>query len=423
MRGRHLVRLLVAALVAGAGFSPEPASAAATATVLVDANAFEPEEVSVDPSGTVTWLVQEGGHTIAADDGRFLFRGSGGATLPAGTAVRFAFSDTDELVGYFCEIHGGAGGQGMAGRVRVGTPPEPPPYSQPVIRVPEDAPTLAAAVDVAAPGHRIELAPGDHAITEPVSVDVDEVTIAGTDSTSRLVPRVGGDGFPNAALVITASRVRVERLEVGAFRAAGIHLAGANMAEIVDVHVRGSGFTLEGIVATAVTGVTMRGSTSADNRGTGVRVADCAACGVVVDSSVIRGNPVGVLVEGARGVTIRSSSIDGNGTGVLARSSRSTAPLRPAVVAMTDNVFSANGDEGIRLTGTADSLVTRNQIIGSDRAVVVAGDLAQDTNVSTNVVDGTLVWDGLGIDVDFTDNRDPSGFPAEPVLDPTASLQ
>lgn len=416
-----IYRRLVALVAGGTlllGLSPAVAQSAGT--VSVSANAFAPGEVAVDAGGTVTWFVQEGGHTIKADDGRFHFRGGDGATLLPGATVSFTFTGTDEYVRYFCEIHGGAGGQGMAGRVRVGAPPMPPPSPRPVIRVPDDAPTLAAAVARAQPGHRIEIGPGDHAVLEPVVIDVDGITIAGADPSSRVVPGVGPRGFPSSAMRITGSRVRVEHLQVAAFRTAGIHLDGANSAEVVDVRVDGDEFTLDGIAVTGVTGATLRGITTTGNRRSGVRVADCAACGVLVDGTYSSANDAGLLVEGARGILARRSSFSGNSAGVVVRAVRTTTPTRSAVVSLVDNIVSANLGVGIRLTGVTDGVVARNVVVGSADGIVVAGDVAQRTSVHENVVDGSLLWDGVGIDVIFADNRDSDDLAKDPTIDPTA---
>lgn len=418
MRGRLALALAVGA---GALFVVPPALGDATATVRVDANAFAPRETAVDANGTVSWLVQEGGHTIVADDGRFDFRGSNGTTLPAGTTVSFAFGD-DEYVAYHCDIHGGQGGQGMAGRVRVGSPPAPPPHRQPVIRVPADAPTLAAAVVLAAPGHRIELGPGDHAVGEPVSVVTHNITIAGSHRTSRLVPTAGPSGFPSTALHLTGSRVRVEHLRIAAFRASGILLDGTDGAELVDVHVDGAGFTQDGIVATAVRGVTVRATTTGGNRRAGVRIAHCAACGVLIDGVGANDNAIGVLVEAAIGVTVRRSTVERNENGIVARASRSSVPLRPVTVTIVDNLIGKSTQTGVRVSGASDTVVARNAVAGDRYGILVAGDWSRRTVVETNLVDGTLAWDGVGRGVTFADNRDPSGDRKEPIVDPTASL-
>lgn len=415
-------RRFVALLVGGAllvGLPPAVVAQSA-GTVSVSANAFAPGELAVDVGGTVTWLVQEGGHTIKADDGRFHFRGGDGATLLPGSTVSFTFAGADEYVRYFCEIHGGSGGQGMAGRVRVGAPPTPPPSSQPVIRVPDDASTLAAAVARAQSGHRIEIGPGDHAVLEPVVIAVDGITIAGADPSSRLVPAAGPRGFPSSAMRIISSRVRVEHLQVAAFRTAGIHLDGANSVEVVDVQVDGDGFTLDGIAVTGVTGATLRGTTTTGNRRSGVRVTDCAACGVLVEGTYSSGNDAGLLVEGARGVIARLSSFSGNSTGVVVRAARTATPTRSAVVSLLDNIVSANLGVGIRLAGVTDGVLARNVVVGSADGIVVAGDVAQRTSVHENVVDGSLLWDGVGIDVTFADNRDADGLAKDPTIDPTA---
>lgn len=412
---------LALALTAGALLLESPVLGAASATVRVDGNAFAPVGVAVDARGTVSWVVQEGGHTIVADDGRFDFRGSNGTPLPAGTTVSFAVGD-DEYVAYHCDIHGGPGGQGMAGRIRVGTPPAPPPHRQPVIRVPADAATLAAAVALAAPGHRIELAPGDHAVTEPVKVSAPDITISGSGPTSRLVPAPGPGGFPSTALHISGSRARLERLAVASFRTSGIHLDATDGAGLVDVRVDGADLTQDGIVVTAGKGVTLRATRVTGNRRAGVRIAGCGACGVLIDRLRSHDNAIGVLVESAVGVTVRRSIMQRNDNGIVARTIRGSSPFRPVTVTIVDNLVDQSAHTGVRLAGASDSAVARNEVGGGRRGIVIAGDWSRRTTVDNNVVDGGIAWDGAGHDVAFAANRDRSGEAVEPALDPTASL-
>ena len=434
---RHLLAA-VAAAVAGA-LAPLPAAADSAATVAVRANAFTPFESAVDPGGTVTWVLQEGGHTIVADDGRFAFRGEGSGALAAGTTVSFQVGAQDDVIPYYCEIHGGAGLAGMAGRIRVGDPAPPPPSPDAVIGVPDDQPTLAAALAAAGPGHRIEIAPGTYRVSEPVEVAGHDITIAGTGgdpSAVVLVPAPGQRGFPASALHVTGSHVSIANLSVRGFPAAGVHLDGASAASLSDVRVDGEGFTLDGIAVTGVTGATLQRTATTAARRAGVRVSDCAACGVLIDGARSSTNLVGLLIESGRGVIVRRASVTDNAAGVVVRADRAATPLRPGVVTVHASEIRDNTSRqplagarsqdrllavgaGVWLSGVADSVVAGNAISGNGYGVAVAGDVAVRTAVTANQLAGNadtdLAWDGLGAAVCFAGNK---GSGATPTSDP-----
>lgn len=447
-RPRLLRRLVVvtATAVVASGVAVLPSAADESVTVRVAANSFDPFVAAVDPGGTVTWLVQEGGHTIVADDRRFVFRGEGGGAIAAGTPVSVVVDPVDEYIDYHCDIHGGPGLLGMSGRIRVGDPPPPPVVAAPVIHVPGDRPTIAAALAVAAPGHRIEVAPGDHGVTEPIEVAVDDVTIVGTGSGPadvRLLPAPGQRGFPGSAFRVTAARVRIENLSVGGFRTAGLHLDGSSATAVVDVSVDGSAFTLDGILAERVTGATLRRTATVGARRAGIHVRDCAACGVRVNDARTEDNLVGVLVDRAGGVLVDGSRIVGNAAGVVGRAGRQDEPLRWVTMDVRHNQIRDNQDAerraaartedrflgvgaGVWLAGPRDSVVLGNDISGSTYGIVVAGDAAAGTRIEENRLDANvladLAWDGLGAGVCFAANQAVTGPPATdpPALDQLA---
>lgn len=95
---------------------------------------FNPTDVTIPVGTTVVWVNQDGApHTATADDGA-AFKSD---LLSKGQS----FSHTFDKVGdfpYFCELHGSAGGQDMAGTIKVVAADQAPPL-------------VAAAPEVAAP--------------------------------------------------------------------------------------------------------------------------------------------------------------------------------------------------------------------------------------------------------------------------------
>ncbi|MEI2772338.1 MAG: plastocyanin/azurin family copper-binding protein [Candidatus Competibacter sp.] len=106
-------------------------------------NTFTPKELSVPVGATVVWKHDgQRKHTVTADDNSF-----NSGTLEAGGNFSQTF-DKPGTYAYFCEFHGGAGGGGMAGVIKVGdaapaaVAPPPQPTAAP-------APPPAAAVTAA----------------------------------------------------------------------------------------------------------------------------------------------------------------------------------------------------------------------------------------------------------------------------------
>ena len=115
--------LLCAGLACG---GVRPASASETATVQVRNFVFDPAVVTITVGDTVTWVRVEGLHNVLADDGSF--------TSGPPNSTWISYSHTFTQAGsfpYYCQVHGGPGGVGMAGTVVVAgtaTLPEPRIY-------------------------------------------------------------------------------------------------------------------------------------------------------------------------------------------------------------------------------------------------------------------------------------------------------
>jgi len=127
--------------------APAP-PAAGGAQVAIGDNSFTPKELSVPVGATVVWT--NGGqrqHTVTADDGSFK-----SDTLKIGDTFKQTF-DKPGTFAYYCEFHGGAGGGGMSGVIKVGDggsaqaaqPTVPPaPTAPPVPTAPPAPPATAA---------------------------------------------------------------------------------------------------------------------------------------------------------------------------------------------------------------------------------------------------------------------------------------
>jgi plastocyanin len=94
---------------------PPTTTPPATATVTVQVRDFEfvPNTVTIHAGDTVVWTRTQGFHNVLADDGSF-------GNQPSDTWGTFTHTfTTPGMVRYYCQIHGGPGGAGMAGLVIV----------------------------------------------------------------------------------------------------------------------------------------------------------------------------------------------------------------------------------------------------------------------------------------------------------------
>lgn len=108
--------LMLLAAAIGLQFVPAGSGTATAATVTVNLadNVFQPATMTINAGDTVHWnWTGSNPHSVTADDGSF---DSGTQTMP------FTFDQTFSSAGtfpYHCNVHGAAGGVGMSGTITV----------------------------------------------------------------------------------------------------------------------------------------------------------------------------------------------------------------------------------------------------------------------------------------------------------------
>ncbi len=98
------------------GATPSAAAPAAGRSVKVSLQnfAFAPKVLTVAPGTTVEWQNDDTtAHTVTADNGSF-----DSGNLAQGATFKFTFAKAGTYA-YYCQYHGGPGGQGMAGQIVV----------------------------------------------------------------------------------------------------------------------------------------------------------------------------------------------------------------------------------------------------------------------------------------------------------------
>lgn len=406
--------LVVIALVAVGLVMAQPARAA-THQVRVEDNVFTPKLLAIEPGDTVAWSALRAGHTITADDGRFEFHAD--RTLNVGEQVSWRF-EAEEDVRYYCEIHGGPGGQGMSGVIRVGDPPRPPVPTTPTLVVPDDAPTIGDAAAGAQPGARVLVRPGLY--EEDVVVTVPGVSIRGLGAGPGEVVLSGG-GNRDVGITVGARGVRIENLTITGYRRAGIAVSDASGSVIANTVLHANG--LYGIDARAPAGLTVRATRITEHGIAGVSVRDCVACGARVERATIEGNAAGVVAVAASGVVVRGTTLRGNAVGIVLRDTLggqvtgNTLTDNDAtdvwVAAVTDGPEPPTG-AGVWIIGGRANLVSANDITGHTYNVAITGPAPSLGHriVDNTVGDGAVAdlgWDGIGSGVCFSANRRAAG--------------
>lgn len=147
----------------------------ATNEVVVDDTSFQPVEVAIDPGETVTWRVQEDGHTITSENEAFDFK------VKSGDVKKHTFSK-EGTFRYFCRVHAS-----MRGVIRVGDGCSGRcertcrDCERDVRTVPSLAfPTIESALDGAPARTLVALLPGRYAVRSTLLLAAPGVGIRGT---------------------------------------------------------------------------------------------------------------------------------------------------------------------------------------------------------------------------------------------------
>lgn len=96
--------------------------ARADTAVTIQTSAYQPKDAVIMAGDTLVWTNQDGaGHTVTADDNSYDSHpgcGGGGSCLEKGEEFRHTFTAGGKYL-YYCRLHGGPGGVGMAASVTV----------------------------------------------------------------------------------------------------------------------------------------------------------------------------------------------------------------------------------------------------------------------------------------------------------------
>jgi len=305
----------------------------------------------------------------------------------------------------------------------------------PVVAVPGDVPTIAAALERVAEGGLVLISPGTY--RESVTVETRGVTIRGLDRDAVVLD--GGDQMENGFLVVSDGVV-IENLTIHSYRSNGVVVTGDyGKGRALDgyrlSHVTAYNNGLYGLYGfNAVHGQIDHTYTSG-HPDAGIYVGQCYPCDTLVIDDVAEHNAVGFQNTNAGGNLVVARSVwSHNRVGVEPNSStkETTYPQRESTIVanrITDNndASAPKATEafgvGIAIGAGHGNIVRRNVVTGNAVAGVAMApqeqfipedNVVSDNDLSGNGVDlAYLAADGAAHGNCFSANRFATSTPAD----------
>ena len=244
------------------------------------------------------------------------------------------------------------------------------------IRVPDDAPTLQAAVAQASPGDEIVLSSGTYPGGVVVPEAKHDLTIRGVDRNSVVLD--GADRRKNG-IVVHAEGVSILNLSAHNFTENALYWDGADRfrASYVTVwNVGEYGVYVEDGEHGRVDDAYVSGAARA-----AYYVGECRPCDATIANVVARLSAIGYSGTNATGVEIRDSTWDRNGAGIVPNTYANEALPPQARATIMRNTVTRSGRAavpistalagfigiGIAIAGGNGNLVAGNRVAGSER--------------------------------------------------------
>lgn len=350
-------------------------------TVSILDNVFASRQVHISAGQTVTWINNgKAPHTVTADDHSF-----DSGTLQPGAHYTHTFAYAGRYA-YYCVFHGGVGGIGMAGVVLVDASTQGeaangsstsisvvgPHLPTAVLRVPEDYPTITAAVKAAKSGALISIASGVY--HEAVVVRTANLTIRGRDRNGVILE---GDFKRDDGVEVLANNVVLENMTARHFQGNGFYWTGVN-------GYRGSYLTAYangdyGLYAYLSVNGQFDHDYAAGHPDSGFYIGACYPCNAVITDVLSENNGLGYSGTNAGGNLFIEHSIWRNNFAGIAPNTLDSEPLAPQDgVTITDNLVENNNNynapaflyqlasigNGIVIAGGNHNVVEGNRVNG-----------------------------------------------------------
>lgn len=318
-------------------------SSAATQTVTMVDNRFDPQEIRIDVGDSVVWNNRgQNQHDIRADDGSFR-----SGTIGTGDTYSRRFTE-EGFYYYHCNFHGSRKKVGMWGLVVVGNPdPKSDPYAElgttkdarPKLVVPTDFKTIQGAVDAANPGSTIVIKPGTY--KTKVTVQTPNLIIRGVDRFRTVLD--GEDERGNGITVDGTKNVTIENLTVKNYLSNGIFINNTTGYTVNKVDaIKGRTY---GIYAFDSYDGVIKNSYAYGSGDGAFYIGQCLNCSALIQNVVGTWSYLGYSGTNSTGVIIRDSVFTHNALGVVPNTlpTEELGPNRGTIV-INNRIFNNNYD-------------------------------------------------------------------------------
>jgi hypothetical protein len=269
------------------------------------------------------------------------------------------------------------------------------------IRVPEDAPTLQAAIAQAEPGDTILLARGTYPGGNVIPTAKHDITIRGADRNEVVLD---GDDRRRDGILVRADGVSILNLSAHSFRRNAFYFLGADRyhaAYVTAWNVEGYGIYAEDSERGMLDHDYISGAADA-----AYYVGECRPCDALVTDVVATLSAVGYSGTNASDVVIRDSVFDRNGVGIIPNTYANEALPPQARTTIVRNTVTASGRArvpirtalagfvgiGIALAGGNDNVVRSNRVTGSERYGVAVFPTARYVSFNPSIPEPGPRW-------------------------------
>ena len=280
------------------------------------------------------------------------------------------------------------------------------------LRVPDDYATIQDAVDDAAPGDLILIAPGTY--YESVIVETDDIVIRGLDRNEVIID--GQHERPNGFIVFS-NGVAIENLTSHSHTSNGIFFTGDYGTDIIVDGYRASYVTtynngLYGLYAFNAQNGVFEHSYGSGHPDSGFYIGQCNPCNAVIDNVISEHNALGYSgTNASNNIVIMNSIFRHNRLGVVPNTLDSEELAPQGNITVVGNLVTDNGNEetprrsadwdigfgvGIVAAGGNDNLIVRNRVENNSYAGIALSIFfdqnlweAHDNKVIENVVSGS----------------------------------
>jgi nitrous oxidase accessory protein NosD len=295
---------------------------------------------------------------------------------------------------------------------------------RPPIRVPQDSPTIQAAVGAAQKGDLILVAAGTY--HEAVVVQKAGITLRGIDRNTVILD---GENKKQNGIIVAADGVVVENLTVHGYNGSGVYVYGGYSPDGVDPtktfgvgddvikgyrvsYVTSYNNGLYGIYAFGSRGGQIDHSYASGHPDSGIYIGQCKPCNAVVTDVLAEGNAIGYEGTNASGgVYIVNSTFRANRIGMTPNSQKMEKLTPQTETFIAGNVVTDNSNptspeqakggfgEGIIIGGGTKNVVVRNRVSGNRVAGILVNSFGEFPP-ENNRVEGNVLSDN-GVDLHY----------------------